>query len=138
MYFNFSTVGIKKQSLTKNEKVYRYEDDVQKFGPRPGPNFQKCSDLMWSIFLISWFITPNMTKIGAFFTISKFLDSIILMIWKNAITNFWYFAKNKLIYQKSGPNNQAKAEHRALFSLELHISDAHCAAVFGPRPKLFD
>ena len=57
---------------------------------------------------------------------------------ENAITNFWYFAKNKLIYQKSGPNNQAKAEHRALFSLELHISDAHCAAVFGPRPKLFD
>ena len=44
-----------------------------------------------------------MSQIGAFLTMSKILDPIILTIRKNVALNFWYFATNRLIYLKTVP-----------------------------------
>ena len=62
-----------------------------------------CSYLVWAILLVSWFLIPNMSKIGAFLTISKTLDPFIMTIWKNQLPNFYYVARKRLIYLKTGP-----------------------------------
>ena len=76
----------------------------------PGPNFwtsskmlRFCSYLVWWILFLSRFHTPNMSKIGAFLTMSKILDPIFLTIRKKSPLNFWYVALNRQIYLKNGP-----------------------------------
>ena len=107
--------GVKKQLMkriyhTKYEQNRSIFDEVQKFGP--GSKFLKIvrfgSNLVWAILLVSWFHTPNMSKIRAFLTMSKILDPIFLTIRKNASPNFWYVATNTLIYLKSGPKLSGK------------------------------
>ena len=79
-----------------------------------------------------------MSKIGAFLTMSKILDPIIVTIRKNYDPNFLYVAIKRLIYLKRGPKSRGRWGHWDPFLIGLIFSNAHCADVFGPRPKLFD
>ena len=131
---------IKSIAHTKFEPNRSIFDDVQKFGPRS--KFLKIvrfgSNSVWAMLLVSWFHTPNMSKIGAFLTMSKILDPIILTIQKNEVPNFWYVAIKRLIYLKRGPKSRGRWGHWDPFLIGLIFSNAHCADGFGPRPKLFD
>ena len=79
-----------------------------------------------------------MSKIGAFLTMSKILDPIILTIRKNSNPKFQYVAINRPNYLKSGPKVLGNDGHWDPFLIGLIFSYAHCADVFGPRPKIFD
>ena len=70
-----------------------------------GPKFWTLSKMLqYCSYLVcennSWkeFITPNMSKIGAFLTMSKIYNPILLKIRKKSRLNFWYVAINRQIY----------------------------------------
>ena len=70
----------------------------------PSPKMVRfCWNSMWWNLSMSWFHTPNMSKIGPFLTISKTSDPFILIIRQKCVPNFWYVARKRPIYLKSGP-----------------------------------
>ena len=79
-----------------------------------------------------------MSKIGAFLTMSKILDPFFLTIRKNNVPKLKYVTINRLIYPRGHPKVLRNIGHWDPFLIGLIFSYAHCADVFGPRPKIFD
>ena len=81
-------INSQKNYHTQFEQTQSIFDNVQKFGPRSFGHCQICSEFAQigcDIFFVSWFHTPNRSKIGAFLTTPKILD-----IWSKVLWCFSY------------------------------------------------
>ena len=126
--------------LEQNRSIF---DKVPKFGP--GSKFLElvrfCSNFGKRNLKMSYFHTPNMSKIGALLTMPKILNPIFLTIRKKVSPNFWYVAWKRLIYPGSDPKVVWNNGIWDLFLigqvLKLNLELATVPKRLGLGPKFF-